>query len=159
MDLEDRKIWAFDRLTAFYRKRKLNASFFFIARYMEGRHFRYRIRSRAFRKLLHLLHHEGHEIGLHPSRFAFEHPARYPREKARLEHTLGSPVTGMRQHYLRCLFPQIWETAHAMGLLYDTSLGYRRYHGFRAGTSHPFPTFDHRSGTMLNTYAFPLNFF
>ena len=152
-------IWAFDRLLPFYRERGWRATFNFLARPWEDTHYRYHVTSRRFRRLINRMQEEGHEIGLHPSRYAFEHPHRYVKEKKRLEKITGRPVKGMRQHYLRALFPALWRTAEQLGLQYDATLAYRRAAGYRAGTGAPFTCFDHRENRILNCLEFPTAFF
>ena len=138
LENQDQQHWGFEQLLSFYDKKKWQATFFFIAKYSEGRHFRYRINSRRMKALFKKLVGDNHEIALHPSRFAFEHPRRYAVEKQKLEQVSGSTVKGMRQHYLRALFPAIWEKAAALGLNYEATLCYRRKSGFRSGTCRPY---------------------
>jgi len=138
IEKQDRSHWGFPALLELYRKLNWSATFFFIARYFEGVHFRYRLQNRKMRKLIRQLIKSGHEIALHPSRYAFEHPSRYLVEKLRLKFISGSKIFGMRQHYLRGLFPGLWQRASKLGLAYETSLSHRRASGFRSGTSHPY---------------------
>jgi len=133
----DRDAWGFDRLLPFYEKQRWPATFFFLAKHFEGRYLRYRIRSLKIRLLLFRLKAQ-HEIALHPSRFAFEHPFRYKWEKGKLERAARTQIHGMRHHYLRGLFPALWEQAVQLGFTYDATLIYRRQSGFRAGTSRPY---------------------
>jgi hypothetical protein len=155
----DRQFWGFDGLLDTYRHRNLQAAFFFIARYREGLHTRYEISQPKFAELFKTLNNSGHETGFHPSRFAFEHPRRYHRELSRLGKLSGNTVRGMRHHYLRGLIPQLWEQAEQLGLRYDSTLGYRRNSGFRAGTTRPFPVFSHRQYHPIDLIEFPLSFF
>ena len=138
LEEQDQSHWGFDQLLSFYAEKNWTASFFFIAKYLEGRHFRYRIGSRKMKALIKELVRQKHEIALHPSRFSFEHPGRFKKEKLKLERVSGVTVKGMRQHYLRALFPAIWEHASALDLEYDTTLCLRRKSGFRSATSRPY---------------------
>jgi len=155
----EKNTWAFHDLLDFYQQKNWQATFNFIPKLLEGRSFRYHIRSRRFRELFMHLTSNGHEIGLHSSRFAFNHPNRYKKEKRKLEHVIGEKIFGIRQHYLRCLFPQIWRVTHSLGMGYDSSLAYRRSTGFRAGTTRPFLCFDHPIQSVLDCYEFPTPFF
>ncbi len=152
-------VWAFDRLLPFYNNKGWRATFNFIARPWEGRHYRYNVKSNRFRSLIRRLETEGHEVGLHPSRFTFEHSRRFLQEKKRLEEVVGKPLHGMRQHYLRGLYPDLWRAAENAGLSYDCSLAYRRRAGYRAGTGGPFTCFDWRDNEILNCTEFPTAFF
>ncbi len=159
MDQHDKDFWAFDRLRRFYGENDLRATFFFLARYIEKSHFRYRINSARLRRLLKGMKTEGHEIGLHPSRFAFDKPRRYGRELERLRSAAQAEISGMRHHYLRCLYPRMWRIQEAAGLQYDAGLLYNHYGGFRAGTCHPFPVFDHEKKKAIDVVEFPTAFF
>ena len=155
----EEEIWAFDRLLPFYREKGWTATFNFLARPWENTHYRYNLKSPRFRQLLKRLQEEGHEIGLHPSRYAFEHPQRYVKERRRLETAAGQTIWGMRQHYLRALFPTLWKQVEHIGLKYDATLAYRRQSGFRAGVCAPFNCFDFRENRALDCMEFPTAFF
>jgi hypothetical protein len=155
----DRKIWALDDLLDDYKRMNLQATFNFIPRLNEGRSYRYNINSRKFKKLFKRLKIEGHEIGFHPSRYAFNHPGRYKRELKKLKRISKEQIYGLRQHYLRCLYPQIWRVVNSLNLNYDSSLAYRRMPGFRAGTTRTFSCFDHINQMKLNCLEFSTPFF
>ncbi len=159
MNTQDAQVWSYPQLIELYEKYKIPATFFFLTRIMEGVHVRYNINSKKFRKLLKLLLENRHEIGLHSSLRAFDHPGRYKSEKERLEESIDSPVTGLRQHYLRGKFPRLWRIASENGFKYDTSLGYNYQAGYRAGTTHPFYTYDYDNDKMYELVEFSLAFF
>jgi len=155
----EKDIWAFNSLLNYYHQKKLRTTFNFIAKRLEGKSFRYNIGSGKFNKLFLRLKKEGHEIGLHSSRYAFDYPKRYFNEKIKLEQAANTPINGMRQHYLRCLFPQVWRVAGSLNMNYDSSLAYRRKIGFRAGTTKPFPCFDYEKQAAYSCYEFSTPFF
>ena len=159
IDQIDNLTWGFDKLISFYKQNNLKATFFFLTRYIEGWHFRYRIASNRMKRLLAQLKSDKHEISFHPSRYAFENPKRYSKEKIKLEKISGLTISGIRHHYLRCLYPQIWQTAAQLNLKYDTGMIHRRYSGFRAGTCYPFETFNHRNQKQYDIIEFPITFF
>lgn len=151
--------WPFKNLLNLYAEKKWTVTFNFIARYVEGFHFRYRIKSKRIFALLSDIKKSGHEIGLHPSKYAFENNKRYEKELLKLKSTINNPVYGMRHHYLRTLFPDIWKIADDSNILYDSTMAFRRYPGFRAGTSFPFIGFDHKNQLLLNCTEFPTLFY
>lgn len=159
MDQADQASWAFDRLLPFYLERQIKATFFFISRWREGTHFRYLLKQKRMLQLFETLKKNGHEIALHPSRYAFEHPKRYLKEKQRLEKSSGFSIRGMRHHYLRGLFPQLWQKAADLELKYDATLIHRHHSGFRSATCNPFIAFDHEKQELLPVQAFPTAFF
>ncbi len=159
IDWLDSNSWGFDRLLPFYRKNNLKATFFFMAKYMEGMHFRYRIGSRKIRRLFRQLKSDGHEIAFHPSRYAFEKPKQYFKEKKKLEKISVTQIAGLRHHFLRCLFPKIWQTTAELNLKYEAGMIHRHYSGFRAGTCFPYIPFDPENQKQINIIEFPTTFF
>jgi len=159
LDSDDRVIWAFDRLLDFYRTKKWKATFFFLAKYREGLHFRYRISAARFRNLFQQLKRAEHEIAFHPSRYAFDSPRRYAKEKNRLQKISETDINGLRHHYLRCLFPQIWQVADSLNLKYDATMIYRRFSGFRSGTTGIHPAYYHQEDLLPLVSECPTHFF
>ena len=155
----EKNIWGLDDLLDLYKQLNWQATFNFISRLTEGSSYRYNIMSRKFRKLFKRLKAEGHEIGFHPSRDSFNHPGRYKREFKKLKWVVKDNIYGLRHHYLRCLFPQIWTVVQSLNLKYDSSLAYRRIAGFRAGTTRIFPCFDHLNQTKMACSEFSTPFF
>lgn len=155
----EKDTWGFDRLLSFYKDNNYKATFFFMAKYLERFHFRYRINSKKIKQLFFQLKSENHEIAFHPSRYAFENPKRYLIEKRKLEKISNIQLSGLRHHYLRCLFPQIWKIAAGIKFKYEAGMIHRGHSGFRAGTCFPFPTFDHSNQKTIDIIEFPTTFF
>ncbi len=149
--------WTFPELVDFYDRRGGYATFFFLARCVEGWGYRYDIRHGKFRRLLKELIGRGHEIGLHSSRYAQQHPERIIREKNRLEKVLGQKVAGVRQHYLNLTFPLAWERFAAAGFRYDASVASNQTPGFVAGTSFPFVPALHPDRLTENFFEIPFS--
>lgn len=153
------RLWTFTDLQALYHKHNISATFFFIAKTLEGLHVRYYTGSDRFRRLFTQLKVNGHEIGLHPSLKAFDNPESYTLQRNRLNTHATTTINGMRQHYLRCRFPRLWKLAELAGMSYDSSLGYNFAAGFRAGTVFPFKPYDSVENTPRALIEFPLMFF
>jgi peptidoglycan/xylan/chitin deacetylase (PgdA/CDA1 family) len=154
---ENSAYWNFDEILSLYKERKLKSTFFFIARSWEKFHYRYNISKPKFRKLFNDILSDGHEIALHTSKFAFDHPARIIKEKNKLEQIIGLPVRGVRQHYLRLRFPEAWQNFEQAKCDYDSSCGYNNGIGFRAGTCFPFPTFSLEYEKQNHLIEFPIS--
>ena len=159
VERQDDQAWGFPELLDFYKEKKWKATFFFLSRMLEGIHYRYNISSKKFVKLFEELKSENHEIGLHTSLMAFEKPGSYSSERRKLESVSSVKLKGMRQHYLRAKFPRLWKLAENSQFEYDSSLGYNYQAGFRAGTCHPFYTYDHADDLPLSLVEFSLAFF
>ena len=149
--------WTFPEIIKLYRKKHWKATFYFLARIREDCGFRYNINSPKFRSLFRDLLSEGHEIGLHTSKYAFDYPQRIVKEKKRLEKVLGIRAEGVRQHYLRLQFPEAWQIFEEAGFNYDTSSGFSEYSGFRAGTSFPFAAFNSAKNKLYQLYEIPFS--
>lgn len=87
--------------------------------------------------LLHWTEASGAEMGIHPSYETFVSPNLLQHEVDKLRAVLGRKKLGGRQHYLRWN-PQSWMRWDAVGLGYDSSVGFADYIGFRAGTCIPY---------------------
>ena len=106
--------------------------------------------------VMRMLRSEGFDVGLHGSYESGRAPGVLRRERARLEGELGSPVRTTRQHFLHWdvrWTPKLQEEA---GIRADSSVGYNRSVGFRAGTSLPFRQFDLSSKRALDIVQVPL---
>jgi len=97
----------------------------------------YDLDDRRIRRLIHTIEQAGVEMGIHPSYETFLSPVQLHDEVEKLRALFGSIKLGGRQHYLRW-DPQSWARWDAIGLAYDSSVGFADYVGFRAGTCIPY---------------------
>ena len=106
--------------------------------------------------VLRTVDREGFDVGLHGSYNSALVPGMLAREKAALEAATGLAVTTTRQHFLH------WDVRatprfHAeAGFTADSTLGFNRNLGFRAGTSLPFRWFDLERGQPLDLVQVPM---
>jgi len=96
------------------------------------------IASERIRRIMQVIEAAGSEVGLHGSYEAFRDADQLAREKMVLETQLGREVAGNRQHYLCLSVDETWRVLESTGLQYDSSLGYNKRPGYRAGTPFPF---------------------
>lgn len=93
---------------------------------------------RTVADLMCILADEGFDVGLHGSYHAGTRPGTLAEERATLERATGLRLTSTRQHLLH------WDVRSSpplqadAGLLVDSSLGFNRNVGYRAGTTLPF---------------------
>ncbi|HOO76653.1 MAG TPA: polysaccharide deacetylase family protein [bacterium] len=113
------------------------------------------LEDKSFRRLIRRLGRK-HEIGLHGSYDSFLDAGLLSREKAALEEVTGSPVIGVRQHFLRFSVPSTWRVQEESGFVYDTTLAYAEAPGFRAGTCLPFMPFDTQFRREMGIWELPL---
>jgi hypothetical protein len=99
---------------------------------------------------------DGFEVGLHGSFLSALDARLLTEQKAALEDAVGRSVVATRQHYLRYDMrrtPRIQEQA---GFRADSTLGFNRNVGFRAGTSMPFRPFDFEASAPVDVLEVPL---
>jgi hypothetical protein len=114
-------------------------------------------RNMSASKMLRDIADDGWEIGLHPSCRTATDLELLVEQKHDLERMLGLPVYSVRQHYLRydpLVTPGIH---HEAGLLTDSTHGFNRSIGFRAGTAFPYFVWDSIKQSRTNVLELPLN--
>ena len=157
--------WHFDSWMSLERSLGIRSAFYFSARrgslvqYARGTPDSfYDVTQPHFTRLLRRLDEEGFEVGLHASYRACESPDTLAREHETLAAAAGRSVDGTRHHYWR-LDPDepdaTFATHAAAGLLYDSSLGFERYAGWRRGSALPFMPYDRRSRDDVGTVELP----
>ncbi len=99
---------------------------------------------------------EGFDVGLHGSYTAALEPGALAAERTALESCTGLELTTTRQHFLRWDVRTTPALQEAAGLRVDSTLGFNRNVGFRAGTSLPFHHFDVTTQTQLGLLEIPL---
>jgi hypothetical protein len=99
---------------------------------------------------------QGDEVGLHPSYTASEHPERIAEERAHLAEVAGSPVPGVRFHYLRHDTHATLPELDRLGFAYDSSQGFGDAIGLRAGFSFPYRPYHLAAERPLGLVELPL---
>jgi hypothetical protein len=158
--------WTFDEILEIEGSRDVKSSFYFlketgkvrISDKKTWRHLgrRYDFNANRVRELIRDMNSSGWEVGLHGSFYSYTDQGLLLHEKEDLEHALGSPVTGGRQHNLNLKIPETWLSQEQAGLLYDTTLGYNDCCGFRWGISFPFRPYSTEENRSLNILEIPL---
>jgi hypothetical protein len=97
---------------------------------------------------------EGGEVGLHSSYLSVDQLAYLREEKEALEAV--AQVQGVRQHYLRVDVEKTLGILEAVGLQYDTSLGFSDRVGFRASFSFPYHPYCVAQDRPFNVLEIPL---
>lgn len=99
---------------------------------------RYSLEESRIQQVIRRLDAGGWEIGLHGSYESYRSEPLLRAEKERLEAVVGKPVHGIRQHYLNLEIPETWQIQARVGLLYDSTLGFKDRIGFRWDMCLPF---------------------
>jgi hypothetical protein len=108
------------------------------------------------RRILTALTHAGHEIGLHGSFVTGTSAGRMAEERRSLTRLADSPVTGVRQHFLRMRPGQTQRHMVDAGLEYDATWGFADRNGFRLGVADIVPAWDTGTESTLPLDIVPL---
>lgn len=98
---------------------------------------------------------EGFDVGLHGSYNSALAPGLLERERRALERALGAAVTTTRQHFVHWDVRTTPRLQEAAGLRGDSTLGFNRNIGARAGTSLPFRWYDLDADRPLDLVQVP----
>jgi len=162
--LESDPYYTFERFMDLSEKHGHVAGFYFIARFGTADGTRlghYEMDDPLTMKLLRRIVERGHNLGVHPGYDSHLDVGALRADAAALEAAASAAgmeleSVGGRHHYLRWdshRSPGCWAGA---GLSHDSSVGFAESIGFRAGTSKPFPLWDHQQRQPTNVEERPL---
>lgn len=97
----------------------------------------------------------GWEIGLHGSINSATEEGMLFEQKKQIENVLQEKIVSTRQHFLRYDIAKTPKLQSEAGFLIDSTQGFNRAIGFRAGTSFPYPTYNHDAESMLPIWQVP----
>jgi peptidoglycan/xylan/chitin deacetylase (PgdA/CDA1 family) len=148
--------WRFEELLEVERSLDAPSTFFLLA----GHNDRHdgaspEVYERLRPRLVETISGNGGEVGLHGSYLAARDPALMADELAVLTD-LGAEVHGQRYHYLRVDPHANLAPLPALGLRYDSTLGFPDAAGFRAGVAHPFRPWGFATDQPLDLVEIPL---
>ena len=116
----------------------------------------FRGRHGRVRDVLRALAHEGADVGLHGSYPSAVRPDLLAQEREQLEDATGLEIVTTRQHFLHWDVRRTPALQHAAGMRADSTVGFNRAVGFRAGTSLPFRLFDADADASVDVLEVPL---
>ena len=157
----------FDAWMALEAEHGFTSTFFFFAEHLAAVHaedacygyaqsIRFEGEAITVAELMRRMRARGWEIGLHASIAAATDADALIAERAQLERAVGAEVTAVRHHYLAydaAVTPSVHDRARMRA---DSTMGYNRNVGFRAGTSFPFRCWDHHAGRAARVVEVPL---
>ena len=116
----------------------------------------YRPEGRGARDILRELTARNCEIGLHGSFATSDDHELFGEQRRRLAGLTGSPVAGVRQHFLRMQPGKTIEGMAAAGFRYDTTFGFPDRNGFRLGIGDVVRGWDGTAGESLDIDEAPV---
>jgi len=149
--------WTFDYILEIEKKYNFKSSFYFIASKKPTKvNSDYSITDGKILTLIKQIEKEGSEVGLHPSFKSFDNHKIMKIEKERLNKIVSNKSYGVRQHCLRYKIPDTWKIQEGLGFLYDSTLGFADYEGFRCGICLPYKPFDLIKNKEIDIWELPL---
>ena len=148
--------WNFQEILDLERRHDANSTFFFLSKSGDQPDVKYNFNSRAFRSVIKSIYNNGSQIGLHGSYHSAMEARSLHDEKIFIEKATGRPISSIRQHYLRLDVKDLWNRQEKAGFSIDTSLGYARRSGFRAGLARPFFPFNFKTQQPYSILEIPL---
>jgi peptidoglycan/xylan/chitin deacetylase (PgdA/CDA1 family) len=137
-------------------EREFLSTYYFLEKDGNYDNSRYRFHQKRIRKLIGELSAQGHEIGIHGTMQSYDDPGAMQRTVEHLRAVSPKAVTGIRQHYLRFRPNHTAQIQAEAGLMYDSSLGYAEYDGFRNSYCWPFKFFDFDQNRAMDYWEIPL---
>lgn len=107
------------------------------------------------REVMVELHRAGWEVGVHGSYHSAVEAGLLLDEKRQIEAVIGAPVVSCRQHYLHFESRVTPDLQAEAGFKADSTHGFNRDVGFRAGTAFPYPLFSNREQRPLDILEVP----
>ncbi len=117
---------------------------------------RFHGRTRKVGEIAKELQDEGFDVGLHAGYASANDLDAFRYEKGVVEDYIGGDVVSCRQHYLHWHVGTTPRIQSQAGILVDSTVGFNRNIGFRAGTALPHRLFDLTAGESLNVLEVPL---
>ena len=157
--------WKFPEWVEFEKAIFAKSAFYFMGRqgslleYFLGRPDAfYDIKTKKFSELFTFLKDEGFEIGMHASFNAYKSKDIFLAEKISVEQASKAIIYGNRHHYWHLKPGDNQDTLkihEKVGLLYDSSLHFEFYPGFRRGICHPFYPYDISERRQIRVLQLP----
>jgi hypothetical protein len=105
---------------------------------------------------LDMLRRGRREVGLHGNDADRGSAGALQLDREDLARRSAAGITGIRYHYLRCLYHETLRHVDDAGFTYDTSLAFAEHEGFRCGASFPFHPYDLDEERPLRLLELPL---
>ncbi|WP_434290100.1 polysaccharide deacetylase family protein [Clostridium botulinum] len=156
IDYKKDPFYTFDYIRKIEKKYNFTSSFYFMTGGTSNYENFYSIDDERVLHLMDILYSQNCEVGYHYSFNSYNDFSQRKKEKDLLDKHIPDKIYGGRNHYLRFKAPESWRISEKIGILYDTTLSYADYDGFRCGIAMPFKPFDISENRELDIYEIPL---
>lgn len=144
------------RSTFFIFPERVRKPHFSDCHYGYSDHIRFRQHRCPVSHFIRTLADEGWEVGIHPSWNAALNEEELRRQKDSVEQVTGRSVVSARQHWLHFDLRVTPRSYAAVGLKFDSTLGFNDNVGFRFGTCRPWQLHDPSTGQPVGVWEIPL---
>lgn len=148
--------WCFQEMTELEDELSIHSTWYFLEK-TQLENSKYHFRDKKIIDLIGYLSGKGHEIGIHGTLESSEDQTAMNGGIHRLRENSNSPLSGIRQHFLKYKHPITPRLQANTGLIYDSSLGFAEQIGFRNSYSLPFRLYDFDSQEPMDMWQLPLN--
>jgi hypothetical protein len=130
--------------------------FFIMANGTHSKDAQYDIYSEYSRNIIRAIESCGGQLGLHLGINSHKCPNQFEKEWSNIREVFPDTLSASRSHFLVLRIPDTWKKLAEVGCRVDTTLGFSKYMGFRAGTSRPFRPFDMVNQRVISVWEYPL---
>jgi hypothetical protein len=153
----DNPHWNFSFMRQLERDHGFRSVFYFLDQGVRHSDAYYSFSESRMINLFQFLREERCEIGLHGTVESITDEEKMRQSLSKLAHSSQASITGIRQHRLLWKHPTTAIIQKAVGLKYDTTLGFAAHEGFRNSYCWPFKLYDFKNDGMIDLWEFPLN--
>lgn len=154
---KDNPFWNFEFMRSLERNHNFRSTFYFLDTGILHSDAYYSFDEKRMIELFSYLNREDCEIGLHGTVESIHNEDKMKSSLSKLRDAAQVPIVGIRQHRLLWKHPGTAIIQKAVGLQYDTTLGFAAHEGFRNSYCGPFKLYDFANDKMLDHWEFPLN--
>jgi len=147
---------AFHDMMQIDREYGYTSHFFFMANGTHPIDATYDIFGEYSQKIMQKIKARGGQIGLHLGINSHKCSTQFRKEWSNIKQAFPDLLPASRNHYLVFQAPDTWEKLSEVGCRVDTTLGFSKYMGFRAGTSHPFRPFNVLADRVTEVWEYPM---
>jgi hypothetical protein len=160
-------LWCYERWIAVEKRHGFKSSLLFFPSVLTRRHeydCSYRLTDpvrfdgsmMTVAEMIRRLSDDGFDCGLHGSYHSYDDARMLAAQKREIEEASGREVVSVRQHYLHYHAARTPRAQATAGLQVDSTQGFNRNIGFRAGTSFPYWCWNHAAAKSLPLLEVPM---
>ena len=148
---------SFNYLMDISERYNLISHFYFIPGMRGETDIYYNINEKTVKKYIKNIVNRGHIVGVHGTYEGYNNNERFNNELKRLKKVYPI-ITEGRQHFLRFQNPTTWQIWEDNGLKTDSTIGFTKKNGFRAGVCYEYSVFNIETRKKLKLKERPLVF-